>query len=328
MVGIERREFIALLSGAAAWPLAARAQQPATPVIGFLNSETPEVSAIRLRGFRQGLSEAGYVEGQNLAIEYRWGDGHYDRLPALATDLVRRRVDLITATGAVASVLGAKAATTTIPIVFFTGSDPVAIGLVASRDLPGGNLTGVINLNREVEPKRLELVHELLPGTAVIAYLVTPTDPDAVTNTKNLEAAAAPLGLRLDVLHAAAERDLDIVFATLAQLRVGGLVIASHPFFFSRIDQIAALTVRHAIPATTQYREFAAAGGLMSYGVSVAESYRLVGAYSAQILKGDKPGELPVQQARPELVFNLKTAKALGLSIPPTLLALADEVIE
>jgi putative tryptophan/tyrosine transport system substrate-binding protein len=323
---MRRREFIAGLGGVVAWSLSGRAQQRAVPVIGFLNSESPDVSAIRLRGFHQGLREAGYVERQNVVIEYGWANGQYDRLPLLAGDMVRRRVAVIAA-NAPATLL-AKSATTTIPTIFITGGDPVAAGLVASRDLPGGNLTGVMVINSEAEPKRLELLHELAPAATGIAVLVYPSDPDAATNTKNLIEAAGPLGLQLHFLNTATEHDLDAAFATIPQLRVGGLLITSHPFFLGRIDKLAAFVVRHVMPAISQYREFTAAGGLASHGVEAVDVYRLLGVYTGRILKGERPADLPVVQPTSKLVINLKTARALGLPIPPNLLAIADEVIE
>jgi putative ABC transport system substrate-binding protein len=330
MFGMRRREFISLLGGAAAaWPLAARAQQPAMPVIGFLNSESPDLFAYLVRAFRQGLSETGYVEGSNVAIEYRWADGQYDRLPALVADLIRRQVTVIAANSP-APVMAAKAATLTIPIVFATGYDPVAAGLVASLARPGGNLTGVTTLTAEVGPKRVELMHELMPAATSIALLVNPAAGSfRETITTDLQAAARKRGLQFHVLHASAVRDFDAVFATLAQLGAGGLVIGSDPFFNSQSQQIAALAIRHAVPAIYQYREFAAAGGLMSYGGSLTDMYRQVGVHTGRILKGEQPTDLPVQQTtKVELIINLRTAKALGLTVPDTLLARADEVIE
>ena len=330
MPRIKRRDFIALLGGgAAAWPLAARAQQPAMPVIGFLSSESPDLFAYLARAFREGLKGTGYVEGEDVAIEYRWADGQYDRLPALVADLIRRQVNVIAANSP-APVLAAKAATTIIPIVFATGYDPVAAGLVASLARPGGNLTGVTSLTAEVGPKRLELLHEVVPTATAIAVLVNPAaGPLAETISRDLHAAARTLGLRLHVLHASTVRDFDTVFATLAQLQVGGLVIGSDPFFNSQSEQLAALAIRHAVPTIYQYREFAAAGGLMSYGGSLTDMYRQVGVYTGRILKGEKAADLPVQQStKVELFINFKTAKALSLTVPLPLLGRADEVIE
>jgi putative tryptophan/tyrosine transport system substrate-binding protein len=326
---MRRREFITLLGGAAGWPLLARAQQPAMPVIGFLNSESPDLFAYLVRAFRQGLSESGYVEGSNVAIEYRWADGQYDRLPALVADLIRRQVTVIAANSP-APVMAAKAATLTIPIVFATGYDPVAAGLVASLARPGGNLTGVTTLTAEVGPKRVELLHEVMPAATSIALLVNPAAGSfRETITTDLQAAARKRGLQFHLLHANTVRDFDTVFATLAQLRVGGLVIGSDPFFNSQSEQLAALAIRHAMPAIYQYREFAAAGGLMSYGGSLTDMYRQVGVHTGRILKGEQPADLPVQQTtKVELIINLRTAKALGLTMPLTLLGRADEVIE
>jgi putative ABC transport system substrate-binding protein len=326
---MRRRELIALFGGAAAWPLAARAQQPAMPVIGFLNSASPDGYVRMVSAFRQGLKETGYVEGQNVAIEFRWAEDRIDRLPAMAADLVRRQVTVIAAT-TTSAALAAKAATTTIPIVFEMAGDPIRLGLVASLSRPGRNVTGVTQLNVEVAPKELELLHELLPTARVMALLIDPTDPTvAETNLNAFLSAAHTLGLELHVLNASTERDFDAVFAKLIQLRAGGLVIAPHVLFTSRSEQLAALSLRHAVPAVYKGREFAAAGGLMSYGSDIADSYRLAGNYTGRILKGDKPADLPVQQATKfELYINLKTAKALGLTFPLSLLGRADEAIE
>jgi putative ABC transport system substrate-binding protein len=303
------------------------AQQSAMPVVGFLNSASPNGYENRARSFRQGLSETGYVDGRNVAIEYRWAEGQYDRLPALAADLVRRQVAVIFAN--TASVAAAKAATTMIPIVFTVGGDPVAMGLVASLNRPGGNLTGVVSLNAEVGPKRLELMHEVVPTATVIALLANPTNPITSAQARDAQAAARTLGLQLHVLHASTEPELETVFATLSQLRAGALVIGADAFFASRSMQIAALAVRHGVPTISPYRELAVAGGLMSYGGSNSDAFRVPGIYAGRILKGEKPADLPVQQAtKVELVINLKTAKALGLTFPITLLGRADEVIE
>jgi len=327
---VNRRKFIGLLGGPAAWPLAARAQQPAMPVVGFLSNASPDVYADRLRTFRQGLKEAGYVEGHDVSIEYRWAEGQNDRLPALAAQLVQRHVTVIAAAGGTPSALAAKAATATIPVVFGVAVDPVEVGLVASLNRPGGNLTGVTNLNAGVGPKRIELLHELLPTVTVVGVLVDPTSPTlAEAFLRDLQLAAHTLGVQLLVLHASNETDLDRVFAALAERRVGALIIGPGAFFAGRGEQLGILTARHAVPTVFQYRPFAAAGGLMSYGSDETEYYRLVGLYVGRILKGEKPSDLPVQQAtKVELILNLKTAKALGLTFPPTLLARADEVIE
>jgi putative tryptophan/tyrosine transport system substrate-binding protein len=328
---MQRREFITLLGGAAAaWPLAARAQQPVVPVIGFLGAESPDLWANRLRAFRQGLNETGYVEGRNVAIEYRWAAGQNDRLPALAADLVRARVNVIVTPASTPAALAAKAATATVPIVFYVGGDPIELGLVASLNRPGGNLTGVTTLASEVGPKRLELLHELLPTATNIGALVNPTSPDLGGRfLRDLQAAAPTFGLQLQILQASTERELDKAFATLAQLRAGGLVIANDSFFSARMEQLVALANRHSLPTVFQFREFAAAGGLMSYGADFAEACRQVGIYTGRILKGEKPADLPAQQAtKAELIINLKTAKALGLTVPTALLVRADEVIE
>jgi putative tryptophan/tyrosine transport system substrate-binding protein len=325
---MRRREFITLLGGAAvAWPLAARAQQAALPVVGFLNGASAWEYAHYVAAFRQGLSETGFVEGRNVLVEYHWAEGHYERLPIMAADLVRRRVAVIAANGVAAAA--ARALTTTIPIIFQLGSDPVAAGWVASLARPGGNLTGVTTMSGELTPKRLELLHELLPVATDIAVLVNPTSPNIETQLRDLQAAARILRVQLHVLHASTERDFDTAFARLAELHAGGLVITSDPFFISRIEQLAALALRHTVPTSFMNREFVAAGGLMSYGRSAVNNYRLVGVYTGRILKGEKPADLPVQQeTKVELFINLKTAKALGIAFPTALLVRADEVIE
>ena len=299
------------------------------PVIGFLNSSSPDADGDRVLAYRQGLSETGYFEGRNVTIEYRWADGQNDRLPSMAADLVRRGVNVIV-TGGTPATLAAKAATKTIPIVFILSTDPVEAGLVASLNRPGGNLTGVTGLNVELAPKKLELLRELLPAVTVIAVLVNPTNPVAAEReSRDLQTAARTLGLQLHVLHASTERDFDSVFASLIQLRARALVIGSDLFFTSRSKQLAALTVRYAVPSIYQFREFAAAGGLLSYGGSITDWGYQGGIHTGRILAGAKPADLPVQQAtKVELFINLKTAKALGLEVPPTLLARADEVIE
>ena len=328
---MRRREFISLIGGAVgAWPVTLRAQQrPVMPVIGFLGQGTPETDADLVAALRKGLKEIAFVEGQSVAIDFRWPNGQSERLPELATDLVRRRVSAIAATSTPAA-LAAKAATGTIPIVFVLGADPIKLGLVASLNRPGGNLTGVANLNVELGPRRLELLHELVPMATVVGLLVNPTNPNlAEPTTKNLRAAAHTLGLQLHILNASTDRDFDTVFATLIQLQLGALVIGADPFFSSRLEQLAALTVRHAVPTVYQTREFTAAGGLMSYGASFTDAFRAAGVYTGRILKGDKPADLPVQQlVKVELIINRKTAKALGLTVPAALLARANEVIE
>jgi len=329
MPDIRRREFLSLFrSAAVAWPVAARGQQPAMPVVGFLNSASPDLFGHLVRAFHQGLSETGYAEGSNVAIDYRWADNQYNRLSALVGELVRRQVAVIVAFPNV-SALAAKSATTTIPIVFVTGSDPVEIGLVASLNRPGGNITGVTSLNVEVGQKRLELLHELVPIATVIAALVNPTNSNAETLSRDLQAATRALGLQLHVLYASTEGDFDTVFASVVRLRAGALVIGADAFFTSRSELLAALSLRHAVPTIYQTREFALAGGLMSFGGSFTDNFRQVGVYTGRILKGEKPADLPVQQStKVDLIINLKTAKALRLDIPATLLARADEVIE
>ena len=325
---IKRRNFVTLLGGAAAWPLAARAQQPAMPMVAFLNSGSPDGYAPMVAAFRQGLKETGYVESQNVAVEYRWAEGQYDRVPLMALELVGRQVAVIVAN--TPGVLAIKAATTTIPIVFTTANDPVQLGLVASLARPGGNVTGVTQLAIEVGPKRLELLHELVPTATLIALLVNPTNPtSAETQSRDMQAAARILGVQLHVLHASTERDFETVFATLVQLRPGALVIGPDVFLLSRSEQLAALAFRHAVPTIFQERPFAAAGGLVSYGGRSPDTYHLAGVYAGRILKGAKTSELPVIQPTTfELVINLKTAKALGLTVPLIMQMTADEVIE
>jgi putative ABC transport system substrate-binding protein len=325
---MRRRDFITLLGGAAAWSFAAQAQQPTMPVIGYLNSESPEADVSGLAAFRKGLSETGYVEGQNVTIEYRWAGGHADRLPELAGDLVRRRVAVIAALANVAAV-AAKTATTTIPIVFTIGGDPVKIGLVGSLNRPSGNITGVSFLSSAVMAKMLEVLHGVVPNTAVIAALVNPDNPQSEADTKDAQDAARMLGLQLHVLSARTESDIRTAFETLVQRNARGLLIEGDPFFVSRVKQLVVLTARHAMPAIYQGRDFPDAGGLMSYGASRTDALRLSGVYTGRILKGEKPADLPVQQStKVELIINLGTAKALGLAVPPNLLATADEVIE
>jgi putative ABC transport system substrate-binding protein len=326
---LRRREFIAALGGAAAsWPLAARAQQTGMPTIGFLNSASALNYARPVAAFRRGLSEAGYVEGRNVRVEYRWADGHYDQLPALAADLVRRKVAVIVAGGG-PSALAARTGTMTVLIVFSTAVDPVEIGLVAGMSRPGGNVTGIANLNVEVGPKRVELLHEAVRAATVMAALVNPANPNAGAVSRESQAAAHSLGLEFHVLQASTEREVEEAFASLRQLRAGGLVIDPDPFFNARSELLGDLALRHGVPAIYQYPEFVAAGGLMSYGGSITDNYRLVGIYTGRILRGEKPADLPVQQAtKVELIINLKTAKALGINLPLTLLARAEEVIE
>jgi putative tryptophan/tyrosine transport system substrate-binding protein len=326
---MRRREFITLLGGAsAAWPLAVRAQQPAMPVIGFLATRARGDDPHLLTAFRQGLKDFGYVEGQNVAIEYRFAENQYDRLATLAAELVRRQVTVIAANGPAAQA--AKAATATIPIVFTVGFDPVGLGLVASLNQPGGNITGATILDVELGPKRLELLHEIVPKTSTLALLVNPTDRNrAAVISRDLQAAAQTLQLNVPVLHASTDHDLETAFASLAQLQAGGLVIGGDPFFNSRSEELGALSVRYAMPTIYQFRAFTAAGGLVSYGGSLSDSYRIAGAYTGRVLKGEKPGDLAVQRAtKVEMIINLQTAKSFGLAIPLDLLGRADELIE
>jgi putative ABC transport system substrate-binding protein len=327
---MRRRDFIKGIAGsAAAWPLAANAQVSTMPVIGYLTSRGPDDAPALLAAFRQGLKDKGFVEGQNVAIQYRFGENQNKRLPALAAELVHRQVDVIAALTTQAA-LAAKAATTTIPIVFETGNDPVQLGLVVSLNRPGGNITGATQTNVEIAPKQLELLHDLIPNATVIALLVNPADrATAETESKAVLAASRALGLELHVLNASTESDFEGVFANVRQLRAGGLVIATEALFTTHSEQLAALAMRHAVPAIYKGREFAAAGGLLSYGSDITESYRLAGIYTGRILKGERPADLPVQQAtKIELYINLKTAGALGVTIPLPLLGRADEVIE
>jgi putative ABC transport system substrate-binding protein len=328
-IDIRRREFIAALGGAAAvWPLAARAQQPAVPVIGRISAGSPATHAERTNMFRKGLAETGYVEGQNVAIDFRWAGEQFDRFPALAADLVHRQVSVI-AVGGIPGTLAVKAATTTIPVVFYMGGDPVKLGIVGSLARPGGNITGVTTLGVELEPKRLELARELVPSATSSALLVNPATPNAAIITKDVQAAARTLGLELHVLHATTEHDLEAVFANFSKLRAGALVIGNDGVFINRAGEMGALSVRHAVPAIFQFREFASAGGVLSYGGSLTEQDRLSGIYVGRILKGENPADLPVQQeTKVELIINLKTAKALGITVPLSLLGRADEVIE
>jgi putative tryptophan/tyrosine transport system substrate-binding protein len=326
-IHVQRRAFVGALGGAAALPLVARAQQPTMPVVGFLNSTSSDGYEPMVAAFRQGLKETGYIESQNVAIEYRWAGGQYDRVPALAAELVRRHVVVIVAN--TPANLAAKAATSTIPIVFTTGGDPVQMGLVASLNRPGGNITGVTQVLAEVAPKRLELAHEMVPTATVIAVLLNPTNPNSEVELRDLQAAAGTLGLHLHVLHASVDHDFDTIFASLAQRVAGALVILDDPFFTARHEQLAALALRHAVPMISYTREFVVAGGLMGYGVNIPDTYRLAGIYAGRILKGEKPADLPVQQStKVELFVNLKTAKALRLTVPNSLLGRADELID
>jgi len=325
---MKRREFITLLGGAAAWPLAARAQQPATAVVGFLHGASPEGYARMVTAFTQGLKEAGYVDGHNVAIEFRWAEGHYDQLPAMAADLVRRQVAVIV-TGGTPPAFAAKAATSTIPIVINVGIDPVQAGLIASLNRPGGNVTGVALLTVELAAKRLELLHELLPTASVVALLVNPSNPLTESETRGVREAARSLGLQLQVLNASSESEIDKAFRRFIELRADALIVSVDSFLNNQRAQIVALAARHAVTAIYGVREFATSGGLMSYGNDLADAYRQSGIYAAKILKGAKPAELPVEQVvRVEFLINLKTAGTLGVTFPITLLGRADEVIE
>ena len=327
---MKRREFIWLFGGAAVlWPLAVYAQQRPMPVIGFLNVASPGPLRQQIAAFREGLKEFGYVEGQNVAVEYRWAEGQYDRLPELAADLVRQQVSVIFVGGGAPAELAVKAATTTIPIVFSTGGDPVRSGLVASLNQPSGNITGVYHFATGLEAKRLGLLHEMLPKATPIAVLINPNYADAENQLRDVQEAAARLGVQLVVVRANAESDFNAAFSTVVQQRSGALLVCASPFFNNRREQLVVLAARHALPTIYEWRDFAAAGGLMSYGTSLADAYRQVGVYTGLILKGAKPADLPIVQAtRFEFVINLSTAKALGIEVPPTLLARADEVIE
>jgi putative ABC transport system substrate-binding protein len=327
---MRRREFIGLLGGAAAWPLAARAQQSPMPVIGFLSSGSAVAYTPQLAGFRRGLDDVGYAEGRNVAIEFRWADGRYDRLPGLAADLVGRQVAVIAAVGGSASAMAAKGATQTIPIVFTSGGDPVRVGLVASLNRPGGNVTGVNLFTSTLAAKRLEVLRELVPKATMIAMLVNPTNPNTEPDIKEVEAAARTIGLQLMVVRASNQSDLDSAFRTMSQHSVDALLVGADPLFDNNErDQMIALVSRYSLPAIYDWRDVTAAGGLASYGSNLTDGYRLVGICAGRILKGEKPGNLPVvQPTKLELAINLKTARALGLDVSPTLLARADEVIE
>ena len=325
---MKRRDFITLLGGATAWPLAAHEQQSAMPVVGFLNQESAELVAHLVTGFRKGLSETGFSENQNIAIEYRWAEGHYERLPQLAADLVNRKVAVIAA-AYLPAAFAARQASSTIPIVFISGVDPVAAGLVASLGRPGGNLTGLSNFNTSLTAKRLELLHQIVPRASAIAVLVNPTSPATQTINAEAEAAARALGLRVDVVAASTEHEIDAAFATIVQRGAGALLVGGDAYFNSRRGQFIALATRYSVPAIYDRREIAMAGGLMSYGINNFDMYRQAAIYTGQILKGTKPADLPVQQAtKVEFVVNLKTAKALGLDLPTSVLLSADEVIE
>jgi ABC-type uncharacterized transport system substrate-binding protein len=326
---VKRREFITLLGSAAAWPLGAGAQQRALPVIGLLSPRSPAVDATLIAVIRQGLNDTGFFEGRNVALDYRWADGQYDRLAALAADLAHRQVAVIVALGGEISALAAKTATASIPIVFLGGTDPVRSGLVSSLNRPGGNITGVSSFIFDLEPKRLGLLCELRPNATRIAVLMNPNSTNAEMQVNDIQIAARSVGQQIDILNASTIRDIDAAFARLAQVRADALLVAADPLFFNRVSQLVVLATRHAIPALYSRREFVAVGGLMSYGSTADESYRTAGVYAGRILKGEKPGDLPIQlPTKFELVINLSTARALDLDVPPSLLARADEVIE
>ena len=328
---MKRREFITLVGGiATVWSVRGRAQQPPKSIIGFLGSELPDAWTGRLQELHRGLGELGFIEGQNLSIEYRWAQGRNERLPSMASDLARQQVKVIIAPGSTPAALAAQAATKTIPIVFEIASDPIELGLVSGLNKPGGNVTGVTTLNLEIGPKRLELLHSVIPSASVIGLLINPTNPRlAEQNIKSFQSAGKSFGIEMHVLHASTEDEFASAFEELKRIKAGGLLIAADPFFSSHVRQLAALSIRHAVPSVYQFREFAIAGGLLSYGTSFTQSFRTVGNYTGRILKGEKPADLPVQQATAvELIINQKTAEALGITVPQALISRADEVIE